>query len=87
MEKIKLGWYKITKSFQGGMHEFAFEVTKEIQENFSDCETLLEHIGKHTDGGHNYGYKIYARHCKGKPKIKNTLTYGEVIIKDVKLQK
>jgi len=51
-------WIKLTKYFQGGMHEtFMYVDESEIDSN-TKREELMENWGENSDGGHNYGYTI-----------------------------
>lgn len=75
---MKIGWYIITKSYKGGGSKFIFHITKKVQGRFdNDWDELLNYIGEHTGGGHNYGYNIKSRYKgKKKPRVTETYTAG-----------
>lgn len=68
---IRIGWYKINKSYRNNEQIWSVYISKKISKDFFNENDLLENIGENTDGGHNYGYKMKSRYY-GKNKPKNT---------------
>lgn len=68
---IRVGWYKITKTYRNNEQIWRVYISKKTSEDFCDEKDLLSSIGEETDGGHNYGYKMESRYY-GKKKPKNT---------------
>lgn len=52
MKKSK--WYKVEKYFKGGGKTHYFRATDE-----EDAEEKAKDWGERSDGGHNYGYRLY----------------------------
>lgn len=55
---MKKVWAKLTKHFQGGIHTHYILVNETVADSKSEQETIMEYWGEHSDGGHNYGYRV-----------------------------
>ena len=71
MNKLKEGWYKITKIYRNATDVWALKVTKKIKEKYYDEETLCDNIAENTPGGENYGCDMKIEYF-GKVKPENT---------------
>ena len=61
--------FRIEKTYRGGNDKFVIAIDKQVfKDNFETEEELLEWIGEHTNGGHNYGYKVYSNRIYKIPK-------------------
>ena len=68
---IRIGWYKISKSYRNNEQIWGLYVSRKMSKDFYSENDMLENIGENTDGGQNYGYKMKSRYL-GKNKPKNT---------------
>ena len=83
-------YYKITKHFQGGQSTFYASLSINKRVKRGQWEAQLEHWGEGTSGGHNYGYRMYAKPCNSKkcpkpinPKFTNKLSFSDHYIEDI----
>ena len=63
-------WYRFEKFYQGGSHhDFVFltpwEGKKRIEKK--QLQQEMQDWGERTSGGHNYGYRVYAKYTKRVP--------------------
>lgn len=65
MSETKFNWHKVSKSYQGGSHDFQIQVPA-IKLSKDDWECILEWLGEHTSGGRAYGYSMRTRKIKSK---------------------
>jgi hypothetical protein len=59
-------WVKVTKTFRGGSTSWQIRLPKGVKLSKREWDTILEWIGEHTHGGHNYGYELRTRRLKAK---------------------
>jgi hypothetical protein len=59
-------WIKLTKHFQGGSRIDYMIVDKKNIDTHDKEQELMENWGENSDGGHNYGYKVYMEKLKRK---------------------
>jgi len=52
-------WIKLTKYFQGGSHEHFMYLDESEFDTADKRENISADWGENSDGGHNYGYRIY----------------------------
>ena len=78
--------FKITKCFQGGQTTYYAElsINKRVKKGY--WEAQLNQWGDITPGGHNYGYRIYAKQCNRPKHIKKgiRLHFSEHDIEKIK---
>lgn len=68
-------WHKVTKHFKGGSREYQIRVPDGVRLSKAEWEDVLEWIGEHTTGGHNYGYRIHSRKLRQKSATLKVLAY------------
>jgi hypothetical protein len=72
-------FYRIKKCFQGGEGIYyarmpkGFRIKHHTKRYGNYWKTQLEEWGEHTNGGHNYGYRIYVTWIKALPKKKKEI--------------
>ena len=61
-------YYKITKHFKGGCSLFWASLPKSQRVKKGCWDYQMDEWGENTNGGHNYGYRIYVKPTKTRPR-------------------
>ncbi len=59
-------WIKLVKHYQGGEKTDYMLVDSKDIKTYEQQQELMEYWGEHSDGGHNYGYKVNMERLKRK---------------------
>lgn len=60
-------YFEIKKFFRGGSHLYYIYLRK-LYITKADWDNILGDIGEETSGGENYGYTLYRKQLRSKPK-------------------
>lgn len=63
-------WIQLRKVYRNAEKKYCIKLTDEIVAMFGDEECISEYVGENTEGGHNYGYSMYAEYFDEKPEGK-----------------